>query len=118
MPVGIAHVRSGKLRALAMTSEKRSPQAPDLPTFVESGVPGFISESWWGIIGPRGMPRAAVAKMSDAIGRIVAEPEIKERFAGLGIDPFPMSASDFGAYMRSEIVRYGKLIADAGIPKE
>ena len=118
MPVGIAHVRSGKLRALAMTSDKRSQQAPDLPTFIESGVPGFISESWWGIVGPRGMPRTAVSKLSDAIGRIVAEPEIKERFAGLGIDPFPMTAAEFGAYMRSEIVRYGKLIADAGIPKE
>src|SRR6185295_7435807 len=82
-PVAYPHVRSGRLRALASTSPERSTLAPELPTMLEAGVPGFVSQSWWGAFVPAGTPAPVVKRLGGAIYRIIAEPQSVERFAAL-----------------------------------
>ena len=118
MPVALAHVRTGKLRALAVSTAARTPLAPDLPTLAEAGVPGFVSESWWGIAVPAGTPQPVIERLRGETERAVADPRIQERFAALGIDPWYKSPAEFTAAIRTEIVRIGKLVREAGIKAE
>ena len=118
MPVAYPHVRSGRLRALASTSPERSTLAPELPTMLEAGVPGFVSQSWWGAFVPTGTPGPIVTKLGGAIYRIIAEPQSRERFAALGIEPLKMSPAELAAWVRSEVATYGKIVKDIGIAKQ
>ncbi len=118
MPVGYPHVRSGKLRALASTSRERTALAPELPTMLEAGVPGFVSESWWGAYVPTGTPAPIVRRLAEVIGKILPEAETKERFAALGIETLIMPNKEFAALMRSELERYGKIVKDVGIASQ
>jgi tripartite-type tricarboxylate transporter receptor subunit TctC len=118
MPVAYPHVRGGRLRALASTSPERSTLAPELPTMLEAGVPGFVSQSWWGAFAPKGTPAPIVKKLGDAIYRIIAEPQPRERFAALGVEPLKMSPAELAAWVRSEVATYGKIVKDVGIAKQ
>ena len=118
MPVAYPHVRSGKLRGLASTSPERSTLAPELPTMLEAGVPGFVSQSWWGAFAPKGTPAPIVKKLGDAVYRIIAEPQSRERFAALGVEPLKMSPTELAAWVRSEVATYGKIVKDIGIAKQ
>ena len=115
MPVAYPHVRGGRLRALASTSPERSTLAPELPTMLEAGVPGFVSQSWWGAFAPKGTPAPIVKKLGDAIYRIIAEPQPRERFAALGVEPLKMSPAELAAWVRSEVATYGKIVKEVGI---
>ena len=115
MPVGYPHVRTGRLRALASTSPGRSTLAPELPTMIEAGVPGFVSESWWGAFAPAGTPAPIVRRLGDVIAGIVPEPQSRERFAALGIEPLGLSPAELAAWVRSELATYGKIVKDVGI---
>jgi len=118
MPVAYPHVRSGKLRGLASTSPERSALAPELPTMLEAGVPGFVSQSWWGAFAPKGTPAPIVKKLGDPIYRIIAEPQSRERFAALGVEPLKMSPAELTAWVRSEVATYGKIVKEIGIAKQ
>ena len=118
MPVAYPHVRSGKLRGLASTSPERSALAPELPTMLEAGVPGFVSQSWWGAFAPKGTPAHIVKKLGDPIYRIIAEPQSRERFAALGVEPLKMSPAELTAWVRSEVATYGKIVKEIGIAKQ
>jgi tripartite-type tricarboxylate transporter receptor subunit TctC len=118
MPVAFAHVRTGKLRALAVSTAARTPLAPDLPTLSEAGVPGYVSESWWGLTVPTGTPAPVIERLRKETERAVADPQIRERFAALGIDPWYKSPAEFREVMRTEIARTLKLVRDAGIKPE
>jgi tripartite-type tricarboxylate transporter receptor subunit TctC len=118
MPVAYPHVRGGRLRALASTSPERSTLAPELPTMLEAGVPGFVSQSWWGAFAPKGTPAPVVKKLGDAIYRIIAEPQSRERFAALGVESLKMSPVELAAWVRSEVATYGKIVKDVGIAKQ
>ena len=118
MPVAYPHVRSGKLRALAATSPERSTLAPELPTMVEAGVPGFVTESWWGVFAPAGTPAPVLRKLGGVIDAIVPEAQSKERFAALGIEPLKMTPAELMAWVRSELATYGKIVKDVGIAKQ
>jgi tripartite-type tricarboxylate transporter receptor subunit TctC len=118
MPVCYPHVRAGRLRALATSSRARTALAPDLPTMLKAGVADFITESWWGAYVPSGTPDAVVRKLSEVIGKILPERETKERFTGLGIEPFIMASGEFGALMRSELEHYGRVVRDVGIASQ
>jgi len=115
VPTVILHARAGKLRALAVTGPKRTPAAPDIPTVAESGVPGFSMTSWWGILGPAGIPQPVVTRLNTELTRILQTQDIKDRFAVLGVDPAFSSPGDFGAFIKTEIVKYAKLIQQVGI---
>ena len=111
------HIKSGKLRALATTGAKRSAVAPDLPTAAES-LRGYESTTWYGIIGPAGMPKNVVTRLNGAIVKAVAEPDVRQRLLAQGIDPESNTPEAFAAYFRSEIARCAKVLKIAGVKPE
>ncbi|HET7159973.1 MAG TPA: tripartite tricarboxylate transporter substrate binding protein, partial [Burkholderiales bacterium] len=108
------HVRAGKLRAIAISSPQRTPQAPELPTVAESGVPGFSSVPWYGVLGPARMPRAIIDKLNSEIARSLAQPDIKERFVSQGIGMQASTPEQFGALIKTELVKWRKVVRDSG----
>lgn len=112
------HIKAGKLRALAVAGKTRSPVVPDVPTISESGLPGFSSIGWYGVVAPANTPADVVAKLSDAITKIMARPEIKSRMLSMGNEPVAMSTAAFDSFIREEIPRWAKVIKDAKIPTE
>ncbi len=114
MPSSLPHVKAGKLRALAVTSAKRSPAAPDLPTIAEAGVPGYDATSWFGVLAPAGTPREIVTKLNQEIVRILALPEIKERLSGQGAEPVGNSPEQFAAHIKTEIAKWSDVVKASG----
>jgi tripartite-type tricarboxylate transporter receptor subunit TctC len=114
MLTSMPHVRAGKLRAIGISSTRRSPQAPDLPTIAESGLPGFSAVPWYGVLGPAGLPRPIVGKLNSEITRALAQPDMQERFVAQGIDLQSSSPEQFGALIKSEVVKWRKVVRDAG----
>ncbi|MEQ1773784.1 MAG: tripartite tricarboxylate transporter substrate binding protein [Burkholderiales bacterium] len=109
------NVRSGRLRALAVASAKRSPSVPELPTVAEAAIPGFAVDQWYGLFAPAGTPRDIVNKLHGEIAKTVAQPDSKERLLAMGLDPVGSSPDEFTAYLKTETVKWGKLVRDAGI---
>jgi tripartite-type tricarboxylate transporter receptor subunit TctC len=118
MPAAMPHVKSGKLAAVAVTSAKRSPALPDAPTIAESGVPGYEASTWYGLLAPARTPAAAVARLHQATVKILADPALRGKLADQGFEPVGDSPEEFGAYIKSEIAKWGKVIRDAGIRPE
>ena len=114
MPVTISYVRSGKLRALAVSSAKRSAVLPDVPTIAEV-VPGFEADIWHGIGAPKGTPPEIVARLNEKINVILADPQIKEKFANLGGTALGGTPEEYGKFVASEIEKWGKLIKAANM---
>jgi tripartite-type tricarboxylate transporter receptor subunit TctC len=108
-------VREGKLRALAITSIKRSALAPDLPTMAESGFPGFEAVPWFGLLGPTGTPKDVLDKLHGETVKALATPEVRRKFDELGLEPVVNTPAEFAAIIRKEIPEWAKVIKDAGI---
>ena len=117
LPV-MQHIRAGKLRALAVTSPERSSLAPDIPTCVESGLPGLVAVNWWGVLLPAATPKPIADKFRADLAKVMQSPEVKEKFAQLGVDAVSGTPEQLGAYMKSETAKYAKLIKEAGIRAE
>ena len=115
MPVALPHVKAGKLRALAVTSAKPTPLVPGVPSVAEAGVPGYAIDSWWGVLVPTGTPNAVVTKLNTDIVRVLNLQDVKDRFAGLGVESVPSTQAQFAQSIKSEIAKYAKLIKDVGI---
>jgi tripartite-type tricarboxylate transporter receptor subunit TctC len=115
MPSSLPHVKSGRLRAIAISTSTRSPAIPDLPTVAEAGVPGYDSNLWYGVLLPARTPPAIVAKLNQAINAILREAEVGERFAGLGADPRGGTSAEFGQYIAAEVAKWGKVIKAVGL---
>ena len=111
------HVKDGKLRLLAVSSAKRLPQLPDVPTVGET-IPGFVSGSWQGVMAPAGVPPAIVNKLNAEMARIVKMPDVREKMAAQGAEPQTNTPEEFGAWFKAEIAQWGKVIADAQIKLE
>ncbi len=109
------HVRAGRLRALAVSSAKRSPSVPELPTVAEAGVPGFAVDQWYALFAPAATPKEIVAKLYAEIAKAVAHAETRERLLAMGLDPVGMPPDEFSAYLATETVKWGKLVREAGI---
>jgi len=109
------HVRAGRLRALAVSSGKRSPSVPELPTVAEAGVPGFAVDQWYALFAPAGTPKEIVAKLYGEIARTVADSETRTRLLSMGLDPIGMPPEEFTAYLKTETDKWGKLVREAGI---
>ncbi|MBI2319491.1 MAG: tripartite tricarboxylate transporter substrate binding protein [Betaproteobacteria bacterium] len=114
----IPHMQSGRLRALGVTSMKRVPTAPDIPTLDEAGVKGFEVLSWFGLYGPPQLPAAAVAKITADVGAVLASAHIKTSFNRQGVDPGAMSQPEFARYVETEMDKWGRVIEHAKIPKQ
>ncbi len=108
-------VTAGKLRALAVTSEKRSAITPDLPSISESGYKGYDATPWWGIVGPGGMPRPLTARLNADLNKAMESAEMKERFGKQGIEIVTSTPDAFAALVKSEIARWAKIVKTAGI---
>jgi tripartite-type tricarboxylate transporter receptor subunit TctC len=110
----LPHVRSGKLKVLGITSAKRSPAAPDVPTIAEAGVPGFEVAPWFGVAAPGGTPKEIVSKLNGEVNKIIHYPEVKEHLARLGVEPVGTTPEQFGLHIRTEITKWAKVVKDAG----
>lgn len=109
-PAVLSHARAGRLRALATGGEKRSPLTPDLPTIIESGVPGFISTGWIGFLAPKGTPSAIIGKLNAAVVKIVTDPATREMMQRNGADPTTSTPAEFAKFIREEYARFGQAI--------
>ena len=107
--------REGKLRALAITSRKRSALAPDLPTMAESGFPGFEAVPWFGLLAPAGTPQDILDKLHNETVKALAMPEVRKKFDELGLEPIGNTPAEFAAVIRKETPEWAKVIKDAGI---
>ena len=114
-PSSVEHIKQGRLRALAVSSPKRSPYWPDLPTVSEAALAGYQSEAWYGLVGPRNLPPAIVKRLSDETMRAIRLPQLKESLAVSGGIPVGSSPAEFDAFIKAEIDRYAKVVRDAGI---
>jgi tripartite-type tricarboxylate transporter receptor subunit TctC len=114
LPSGMPHVRDGRLRALGVTSAKRSPLAPDLPAIAEV-LPGYESNTWFGVFGPKGLPSDIVARVNLAVNQTVADPEVREKLARLGIEATGGSTAAFQALLRSEYDKWKRIIVERKI---
>jgi len=114
----LPHVRAGKLRAIALTSAKRSAAAPDIPTFAESGVPGYEHEPWNGMFGPAGIPKPVLARVNSEVVRILHLPDVKKVFEIEAADVVGSTPEQFGAIVRAEIAKWTKVAKAAGIKAE
>lgn len=110
----VGHIKAKKLRALAITSEKRSPAFPELPTVAESGVPGFEARQWYGVVAPAGTPREIVARLSGEIAKIVQTPELRKHFLTEGSEPIGSKPEEFGKYIQAEIAKWAKVVKASG----
>ena len=111
-------VRSGQVRALAVTTPRRSALLPDLPTMAEAGLPGYEATSWYGILGPAGLPREITMKLNAELARVVHGAEIKERFATLGIEPVTGTPEAFAQYIQAEVKKWSAVSKAAGVELE
>lgn len=109
----LPHVKAGKLRVLAVMSPSRSTIFPDVPTIAESGYPGFEASVWYGFIAPAGTPKPVIARLHEEVEKAIASPEVRERMASVGGEITPGTTEQFGALIRSERLRYEKLIREA-----
>jgi tripartite-type tricarboxylate transporter receptor subunit TctC len=113
-----AFVEAGKLRPLAVTTAKRSPASPELPTMQEAGVPGYVVAGWYGMLAPAGTPPAIVDKLNREVVRIVHLPEVTAKMAADGSEPVGSSSAEFAAHIKSEVEKWRDLIHKTGIPTE
>jgi tripartite-type tricarboxylate transporter receptor subunit TctC len=118
MPSSLPHVKAGKLRALGVTSAKRSPALPEVPTIAEAGVLGYDATSWFGILAPAGTPEPVVTRLQGAIVQALGEPEMRQRMADLGAEPVGDTPAEFGQFIAAEIAKWAKVVNDAGVKLE
>jgi tripartite-type tricarboxylate transporter receptor subunit TctC len=117
-PVLLPHLKSGGLRGIAITSAKRSPAVPELPTMAEAGVPGFEITAWFGFMAPRGTPQAIIEKIHADVARIVASPDIRERILAQASEPVGNSPEEYAAFINEEIIKWRAVIKQANMKAE
>jgi tripartite-type tricarboxylate transporter receptor subunit TctC len=114
----IPHVRSGRLKMLGTSADKRDPQFPDMPTIAESGVPGYDMRSWYGVLATAGTPQSVIEKLNAELVRILALPDLRAQYLVGGLHATSGSAADFAAYIKSEHEKWVKVVKSAGIRAE
>ncbi len=115
LPSTLPGVKAGKLRILAISSARRSPVLPEVPTVAEAGVPGYELTSWYGVLAPAGTPSTIVTQLNAEIVKALNTPEVKARLSGEGAEPVGNSPAQFQAFIRTEIDKYAKIVGALGI---
>jgi tripartite-type tricarboxylate transporter receptor subunit TctC len=118
MVITLPHVKSGRLRALAVTGSQRSVLVPELPTIAESGLPGYAVTAWFGLLAPAATPADIVTRISAEIQKGFKTPQMHERFSAMGADPVGNSPEQFAAFLKAEMTKWAKLVKSAGIRGE
>lgn len=114
MPSALPLVKSGELKAIAVTSAARSPAAPNIPTIAESGLPGFEATSWFALLGPAGIPRDVQMRINAETARVLALPDVKEKLAGLGLETAPGTPEALATVMQNETAKWAKVVKESG----
>jgi tripartite-type tricarboxylate transporter receptor subunit TctC len=118
VPNALAQVPQGRLKALAVTTAKRSAQLPDVPTMQEAGVAGYDASVWLALLAPAGTPHEIVARLNAEVGRLMKSPDTRKALAGAGVEPAPSTPEAMSEYMVQEMARWGKVVKEAGIKLE
>jgi len=118
LPAALPHIRAGKLQAFSVTSDKRVPALPDVPTVAEAGLAGYESVGWFGIVAPAATPDAIVTKLNAALADALNDPATQATIRGLGVEPAPTTPKAFGDYIKAETTKWAKVIRTAGIKLE
>ncbi len=113
-PIAIPHMKSGRLKALGVSTAERSPELPDVPTIAEAGVPGFEARVWIGMLVPAGTPREIIARLNGEIGSLVRTGEVRHLLAPTGMEPDPDTPEQFGAYLKADYDKWGKVVRESG----
>ena len=118
LPSLLASIKAGKVRALGVTSAKRNAQLPDVPTIAESGVPGFEVTVWQGMCAPAAVPKPILTKLNADLVKALNTPDVQERLAEQGVDPAPTTPEQFAAFIKSETIKWAKVVKDSGATAE
>jgi tripartite-type tricarboxylate transporter receptor subunit TctC len=114
-PIALPQVKAGKLRALGVTSAKRSAALPDLPPLQEAGLPGYDVSVWYGVLAPAGTPAAVIARLHAELTKIIQLADIRERWASLGAEPLQSTPAEFAAFLKADVVKWAKVVRAAGV---
>ena len=114
LPGQINYIKAGRTRALAVTTTKRSPQLPDVPTMQEAGVPGYEVNVWYGMLVPAATPKPIIDKLNTELVKVLNSPEVKERMAKEGAEPMPTTPAEFAAFQKAEVIKWAKVVKDSG----
>jgi tripartite-type tricarboxylate transporter receptor subunit TctC len=115
--VGLSHIQAGKLKALAIAATQRLEVLPDVPTMAEAGYP-IEASYWFGLVAPAGTPPAVVAKLEDALAKVLEMPDVRKRLTDMGAVVKPLKGKEFGDYISSEITKWADIVAKAGVKPE
>jgi tripartite-type tricarboxylate transporter receptor subunit TctC len=115
LAAGMPHIRSGRVRALAVTGTQRHPLLKDVPTLAELGFKGFDAYQWYGVVGPAGMPADVVKRLNDTLGSVLSAPDMRDKLAAEALDPTPMSPAAFGNFIKADIARWTQVARDRKI---
>jgi tripartite-type tricarboxylate transporter receptor subunit TctC len=118
LAAALPHIRSGRVKPLAITGTVRQPTVKDVPTLIESGFKGFDAVQWYGVVGPAGMPAPIVKQLNETLNAVLHAPDMKDKLAVEAVDPMPMSADEFGKYIQAEVVRWTALAKERKIQLE
>jgi tripartite-type tricarboxylate transporter receptor subunit TctC len=118
VPNVLPQVKAGKLRALAVSGSSRTPLAPEVPTVAEAGVPGYELTVWFGLVAPAGTPREVIAKLNAEVIRILAMPDVRERFLAQGVEPVGSTPEQFGDHIRGQMAKWSEVVRKAGVKAE
>src|SRR6266850_6211792 len=118
VPSALGQLRGGKLRAVAVTSAKRSPELPEVPTIAESGYPGFEANTWYGLLVPAGTPAPIIALLNSEVNRVLAQPEVRGRLASEGGDTLGGSPEQFASFLKAEHAKWGRVVRESGARAE
>ena len=117
-PAAASHVKTGKLRALAVLGKERYPDLPDVPTAAEAGMAEFEVDTWYGVLAPAGTPREIVLRLNAELARIMQSSDMRERLATMGIQPLASSPGEFGDFLKAEIAKWAKVVKESGAKVE
>jgi tripartite-type tricarboxylate transporter receptor subunit TctC len=118
VPNALSQVPQGRLKAFAVTTAKRIPQLPDVPTMQEAGVPGYEASVWLALLAPAGTPKDIVNKLNAEIGKLMAAPDTKKALFDAGVEPTPSTPEEMAEYLQQELTRWGKVVKEADIRLE
>jgi tripartite-type tricarboxylate transporter receptor subunit TctC len=115
IPPAVPLIRSGRLKAFGVTGSKRTASLPQVPTIAESGIPGYAVDNWYGVAAPAGAPREVITRLNTELVKILNMPDIRERFANEGSETAPSTPEQFGAFIRAEVEKWGKVVREANV---